>query len=77
MSAHEFSEWVRAWDEAPVDEDGYSPIADLAWRGMQSSVRKAEAEEDAPREQIGSGIAWAGFWIGLAAVICAAIWRLP
>lgn len=80
MSADEFVKWSSTLDAAPVDADGDSPRAELAWRAMNSIVENMENYrpgdiEDAARE-IATGISWAAFWIAAGAVIATAIVRL-
>lgn len=64
--ADEFSKWLKIFEAA--DDEATS---DLAWRSMLACVDNMEqaAPDDKDEVSIGAGVAWAGFWIAVGAVL--------
>lgn len=73
MRAHEFKEWMDVFHACPESgDDNLSAEAELAWRAMNRLIDDMDYEAD-PGLTIGEGIAWATFWIAVAAVLVALI----
>lgn len=83
MTPEEFEKWMEVFDKSPVDADGDSPFADLAWRAVMARVEQMEErdiqEHDPSAAEAARAMAnafiWAAFWLALGAVLSIAIWQ--